>query len=173
MRTIEQEDLDANASLFQQRQTAPLLQRFSLETNRALIPPDEYRQLMRGLNTKQRQIVNYHRRWCKDAVIAMKKGETIKPYRVFVSGPGRVGKSYVISLIHKDAIKLLLLSGQVEPEDAVVMLTAPTGVAAFNIQGMTGQSAILLSTSKFSSQPLTQDKLNTQNKAVQSATAHY
>ena len=56
MRTIEQEDLDANASLFQQQQTTPLLQRFSLETNRALIPPDEYRELMRGLNTNQRQI---------------------------------------------------------------------------------------------------------------------
>ena len=161
MRTIEQEDLDANASLFQQQQTTPLLQRFTLETNRALIPPDEYRQLMRGLNTKQRQIVNYHRKWCKDAVIAMKKGEAIKPYRVFVSGPGGVGKSYVISLIRRDAIKLLLLSVQVEPEDVVVLLTAPTGVAAFNIQGMTVHSALLLGTSKFSSQPLTQDKLNT------------
>ena len=90
----------------------------------------------------------------------MKKGEAIKPYRVFVSGPGGVGKSYVISLIRRDAIKLLLLSGQVEPEDVVVLLTAPTGVAAFNIQGMTIHSVLLL-TSKFSSQPLTQDKLNT------------
>ena len=161
MRTIEQEDLDAHASFFQQQQTTTLLQRFSLETNRVLIPPDEYRQLMRGLNTKQRQIVNYHRRWCKDAVIAMKKGEAIKPYRVFVSGPGGVSKSYVISFIHRDAIKLLLLSGQVELEDTVVLLTAPIGVAAFNIQGMTVHSAFLFGTSKFSSQPLTQDKLNT------------
>ena len=88
---------------------------------------------MRGLNTKQRQIVNYYRKWCKGAVIAKKKGEAIKPYRVFVSGPGGVGKSYVISLICRDAIKLLLLSGQVESEDVVVLLTAPTGVAAFNI----------------------------------------
>ena len=40
MRTIEQVDLDANASLFQQQRTTPL-QIFSLETNRALIPPDE------------------------------------------------------------------------------------------------------------------------------------
>ena len=103
----------------------------------------------------------------------MKKGEAIKPYRVFVSGLGGVGKSYVISLIRRDAIKLLLLSGQVEPEDVVVLLTAPTGVAAFNIQGMTIHSALLLGTSKFSSQPLTQDKLNTQNKAVQFATAHH
>ena len=72
MSTVEQEDLDANASLFQQQQTTPLLQRFSLEGNRELIPPDQYRKLVRGLNTKQRQIVNFHRRWCKDAVISMK-----------------------------------------------------------------------------------------------------
>ena len=32
----------------------------------------------------------------------MKKGEAIKPYRVFLSGPGGVGKSYIISLIHRD-----------------------------------------------------------------------
>ena len=43
MRIIEQEDLDANASHFQQQQTAPLLQRFNLETSRELIPPDQYR----------------------------------------------------------------------------------------------------------------------------------
>ena len=109
MRTIEQEDLDANASLFQRQRTTPLLQRFSLKINRALIPPDD----SRGLDTKQRQIVNYHRGWCKDPVVAVKKGEAIKPYRLFVSGPGGVGKSYAISLIRRDAMKLLLLSGQV------------------------------------------------------------
>ena len=83
----------------------------------------------------------------------MKKGEAIKPYRVFVSGPGGVGKSYVISLIHRDTVKLLRLSGRVEPEDVTVLLTAPTVVAAFNIQGMTPHSALLLGTSKFGSRP--------------------
>ena len=91
----KKEDLDTNAALFPQ-QSAPLLQGFDLETNRELIQPDKYRELMRGLNTKQRQTVNFHR-WCKEAVVAMKKGESIKPYRIFLSGPGRVRKSYVIS----------------------------------------------------------------------------
>ena len=58
-------------------------------------------------------------------------------------------------------MKLLRLSGQVQPDDVTVLLTAPTGVAAFNIQGMTVHSALLLNTSKFSNQPLTQDRLNT------------
>ena len=81
MRYIEQEDLEANAALFQQ-QSAPLLQRFGLETNRKLITADKYRELMRGLNAKQRQVVSFHRRWCKYAVIAMKKGEAIRPYHI-------------------------------------------------------------------------------------------
>ena len=64
-----------------------------------------------------------------------------------------MGKSYVISLIHRDTVKLLRLSGRVEPEDVTVLLTAPTVVAAFNIQGMTPHSALLLGTSKFGSRP--------------------
>ena len=150
LRTIEQEDLDANATIFQQQQTTPFIERFNVEASRELIPPDQYRELMRGLNSKQRLVVNYHRKWCKDVVVSMKKREDVKPYRVFVSGPGGVGKSYVISLIHRDTVKLLRLSGRVEPEDVTVLLTAPTGVEAFNIQGMTLHSALLLGTSKFS-----------------------
>ena len=54
---------------------------------------------------------------------------------------GGVGKSHVIKLIHSDTLKLLRLSGSFEPDDVVVLLTAPTGVAAFNINGMTLHSA--------------------------------
>ena len=88
----------------------------------------------------------------------MRSAQQVEPYRVFLSGPGGVGKSHVISLIRNDTLRL---SGQVQPEDVVVLLTVPTGVTAFNIQGMTLHSALLLGTTKFSSQPLTHDKLNT------------
>jgi hypothetical protein len=57
-----------HVALFQQ-QSAPLLQRFALETNRELIPPDKYRELMRGLNTKQRQAVNFHRKWFRTQLL--------------------------------------------------------------------------------------------------------
>ena len=46
----------------------------------------------------------YHRNWCKKTVIALKNGKPIVPYRVFLSGPGGVGKSHVIRLIHSDTI---------------------------------------------------------------------
>lgn len=136
--------------------------RFEASANKQEITADEYRKLMRQLNTKQRTIVMFHRDWCKKAVIALKKGQPVKPYRVFLSGPGGVGKSHVIRLIHSDTLKLLRLSGTIEPDDVTVLLTAPTGVAAFNINGMTLHSALLLGRSKYGGfQPLNHDKLNT------------
>ena len=49
----------------------------------------------------------FHRDWCKKAVHALKHGQQIEPYRVFLSGPGGVGKSHVIKLIQSDTIKLI------------------------------------------------------------------
>ena len=97
---------------------------------------------MRGLNTRQRRVVAFHRRWCKKAVISMKKGEAIKLYHVFLSGPGGVGKSHVIKMIHTDTVRFLRLSGQVQPDEVTVLVTAPTGVAAFRIEGMTVHSTL-------------------------------
>ena len=160
-RSIEQEDLDANAHLFQlQQASTPLLQRFTAETNRELLSPEEYRAAIRGLNCKQRQVIMFHR-LVQEGCESTENGEPVSPYRVFVSGPGGVGKSHVISIIRSDTVKLLRLSGQLQPEDVIALLTAPTGSAAFNIVGMTLHSGLLLGTSKVSSAPLTQDKLNT------------
>ena len=101
----------------------------------------------------------FHRKWCKNAVRALKLGEPIEQYGVFLSGLGGVGKSHVIRLIHSDTIKFLKQSGAFEPDDVIMLLTA---VAAFNISGMTLHSAFLLSTSKYAGfQPLGHDKLNT------------
>ena len=104
----------------------------------------------------------YHRMWCKQAILAMKKGEAITPYRLFISGPGGVGKSHIIRILQSDTIKLLRLSGMVEPSDVIVLLTAFTGVAAFNIDGITLHAGLLLGCSKFGGyQPLNSNKCNT------------
>lgn len=74
----------------------------------------------------------FHRKWCKGALVTLRCGHPVIPYRVC-----GVGKSHVIKLIHSDTIKLLRLSGRVEPGQVTVLLTAPTGGALFNIGGMT------------------------------------
>ena len=109
---LAEQDLIDNANLVQADRTG-LSVRFEGAANPAVIPPDEYRELMRGLNSKQRAMIMYHRHWCKQTVLAMKKGEHIKPYRVFLSGPGGVGKYHVIRLIQSDTIRLIKQSGSV------------------------------------------------------------
>lgn len=145
---VSEDDLQQNANLFTSSTPGSLHVRFESAANRQQIPPDEYRTLLRGLNAKQREIVMFHRNWCKKAIIALKQDKPIQPYRVFVSGPGGVGKSHVIRLIHSDTLKLLRLSCTIEPDDVIVLLTAPTGAAAFIITGLTLHSALLLGCGK-------------------------
>ena len=54
-RSIEQEDLDANAQIFEQQQhrSNPLLERFATKSSRVVIPPDQYRALVRRLNASK------------------------------------------------------------------------------------------------------------------------
>jgi hypothetical protein len=158
---VEQEDLVDNEIIMNGTTSAgSLALRFESCDNQLEIPANDYRNLFRQLNKKQKIIVRYHRQWCKNAVIALKAGKSIQPYQVFLSGPGGVGKSHVIRMIHSDTIKFLKLSGAFEPDEIVVLLSAPTGVAAFNINGMTLHSAFLLSI-RGSSSFLSSDRLNT------------
>ena len=138
-----EQDIEHNANLFTSHGSVHA--RFEGTANKQEIPPEQYRAMLRGLNDKQRQIVMFHRAWCKKAVLALKQSKPIEPYHVFLSGPG-VGKS---KLINSDTLKFLRLSGVVQPDDVTVLLTAPTGVAAFLINGMTLHSALLLGCGKF------------------------
>ncbi len=154
---VSQQDLQDNQNMLSQ---SSVHIRFESAANKQEIPPEQYRQYIRELNDQQKSMVMFHLDWCKKAILALKANKPVEPYHVFLSGPGGVGKSHVIKLIHSDTLKLLKLSGSFEPDD-VVLLTAPTGVAAFNINGMTLHSALLLGRSKYSGfQPLSHDRLN-------------
>ena len=80
-RSIEQEDLDANAQMFQQQQSTPLLQRFTSETTRCLMSPEEYRAKIRQLNTKQRHAIVFH-----SDVMSLRTNQPVTPYRLFSVG---------------------------------------------------------------------------------------
>ena len=76
----------------------------------------------------------------------------IQPYKVFLSGPGGTGKSHCINLIHRDVnyfFRLLNnnIYGQTKIKDdkPLILLTAPTGSAAFQIGGLTLHAALQLS----------------------------
>ena len=76
----------------------------------------------------------YHRKWCKETVIGLKQHKLVKPYHVFLSGSGGVGKSYVVKMLHTDTVK----------PDVPILLTAATGIEAHNINRITVHSAFML-----------------------------
>ena len=158
---VSQQDLHDNEDILTSASISMHV-RFESAAHQQEFLPDQYRQYLRELNDQQRSIVMFHRDWCRKAVLALKEGNLVEPYHVFLSGPGGVGKSHVIKLIHSDTVKLLKLSGTFEPVYVIVLLSAPTGVAAFNINGMTLHSALLLGCGKYGGfQPLSHDRLNT------------
>nr|XP_039258260.1 uncharacterized protein LOC120334820 [Styela clava] len=166
--TMIREDLAANSAIIEsvERVAVPksdIGARYEIEKNRNVLSTSEYCNMIRCLNEKQRAIVFHHRKWCKDAVIAIKQNGSVEPYRIFLSGPGGVGKSHVIKLIQHDTRRYFALSRTVDPNDVTCLLCAPTGVAAFNIDGITIHSALLLTNRKASSghDGISFEKLNT------------
>ncbi len=111
------------------------------------------------MNSGQKAIVNYNCKWCKDTISAvLNNTEKVQPYNIFLSGPGGTGKSYVIKMIHHDIKYFFSKLPSTTIEDPLVLLTAFTGTAAFQIDGITLHSALHLPTtgvSKLSDEKLT------------------
>ena len=99
---------------------------------------------MRSLNAKQWHIVMYNTAWCKSYINAIGNGVKCEGYRIFLSGPGGTGKSHVVCLIQNDMAYLLNQIIHVDDEQPIVLVTAPTGSAAYQIGGSTIDSALLL-----------------------------
>ncbi len=81
---VSQQDLDENAGLLCNKEPSVRAHaRYESAANKEVIPPEEYRTLMRELNSKQKAIVMYHRNWCEKAIVALRNNQPVKPYRVF------------------------------------------------------------------------------------------
>ena len=138
--------------------------KYTKEARKELLSPREYNKCMHQLNTDQKTMVMYHRKWCKETVITLKQHKAVKQYHVFFSGSGGVGKSYIVKMLHTDTMKLLQCLQQIKPEDVPILLTAATGVAAHNISGITVHSAFMLNDRKKAGTTyynLSSDTLNT------------
>lgn len=167
-RELPEDDGDANIDLADTSTAgsqSELHARFTAENDKKQMTSEEYRAMMRSLNKKQRQVIMIHRKWCKDTISAIKHDRPCPQYRIFLSGPGGVGKSHIIKLVHHDTINLLKRhSGHFQPDELAVLLTAFTGTAAFGIEGMTLHSALSFScgpNSKKQYQAASSEKLNT------------
>ncbi len=79
---------------------------------------------------------------------------------MFITGGAGTGKSHLIKCIYNEAVRLL---GRLNhnPDDVSVILTTPTGVAAFNINTLTIHSALSISTDMSQpNKPLCEEKIS-------------
>ncbi|XP_072563646.1 uncharacterized protein [Paramormyrops kingsleyae] len=112
--------------------------------------------LLRSLNKKQSEIFYKIRSWC----LQKTRGENPEPFHVFISGPGGVGKSVLIKAVHYEASRILSKLSD-NPDERHVLLTAPTGVSAYNISAATIHACFHIATDvKLPYQPLGDEKLN-------------
>ena len=165
---MDNNDLEENAELLNQERRSGVVLRYETQVDPNIMSNEEYCTRMRNLNDKQRQIVLSHTKWCKSLIQASKQGEPApKPYHLYISGSGGVGKSHVISLLRHITIKYLRYLPQVTPSDLLCLTCAPTGTAAFNINGMTIHSAFLIPITMRTYQNLGTDTLNTLRNQLQ------
>jgi hypothetical protein len=130
------------------------------QTVRSLISAElvgeSIRPLLQTMNEKQKDIFYYVRDWC----VNYANGNEPDPFYLHVTGGAGTGKSHLIKCIYNEATKLL--KNRDDPEQARVVLSAPTGTAAFNIGGFTLHSLFKIPKNvKAVYEPLSNDSVNT------------
>uniref|UniRef100_A0AAR2JX05 ATP-dependent DNA helicase n=1 Tax=Pygocentrus nattereri TaxID=42514 RepID=A0AAR2JX05_PYGNA len=126
------------------------------QDNPHCMPKQQAMILIRALNEKQSEIFYKIRQWC----LQKTRGENPEPFQVFISGPGGVGKSMLIKALHYEAYRILSHLSD-NPDEIHVLLTAPTGVSAYNIDAATIHTCLSIGKDiKLPYQPLGDDKIN-------------
>ena len=73
--------------------------------------------------------------------LSCKEVKYIKPFHIFLTGGAGVGKSHFIKIIFLSISKLLSFEGG-DSEKPRILILAPTGVVAINIDGTTIHTAL-------------------------------
>ncbi|XP_076120789.1 uncharacterized protein LOC143101377 [Alosa pseudoharengus] len=129
----------------------------TLETNHVTMPRQDALDLLRSLNEEQSAIFYAVRQWCLQKLFR----QNPEPLRLFITGGAGTGKSHLIKAIHYESTRLLSQIAE-NPEDLTVVLTASTGVAAYNIGAATIHHTFSIGANvKLPYQPLGDEKVNT------------
>ena len=120
-----------------------LSKRFDVAAKKIVMDTATYKKHYLMLNAKQRDAVHFNREHLKLCVVADSKGlPQPKGYKMFLSGPGGTGKSFVLQMIQRDTHYFMNQHRINNPENPLILMTAFTGTAAFVIDGITLHSAL-------------------------------
>ena len=123
-----------------------------------MISDDSIREMIRSLNSQQRQIFDQVFNWCKSKYRNSLTKKKVHPLNVFLLRRAGVGKSYLINAIFQTLTRTFsLCSGT--PEKVKVLKMVPTGVAAVNINGTSISTALDIPTTRGNDIPKLNDKM--------------
>ena len=112
--------------------------------------------LIRSLNETQLSIFYQIRQWCLDKVA----GKKPDPFHVFITGGAGTGKSHLIRAIQYEATRLLAVTCH-SPDNVSILLTAPTGIAAYNLNAATIHNTLCIGKNiRLPYTPLGEERLN-------------
>ncbi|XP_061923815.1 uncharacterized protein LOC133663392 isoform X1 [Entelurus aequoreus] len=135
-RQKQQQEEISDEQLVQSEENVPDLfvggkQVATIERNTNILSRREGLALLHSLNETQRSVLDTIREWCLQKV----RGKNPEPFHVFVTGGAGTGKSHLIRAIQYEAGRLL--SRLYKPDETCVLLTAPTGIAAYSLHAAT------------------------------------
>jgi hypothetical protein len=127
------------------------------------VSDDDLRETVRSLNNEQRYTYDQILSWCRSKMANLNtlKPSQVDPIHVFVTGGGGAGKSHLIRAIYHTVTKTFR-HAPANPELPSVLLAAPTGVAAININGTTVHSALAIPRECGNNVPAMSDQKRTQ-----------
>nr|XP_054593309.1 uncharacterized protein LOC107395497 [Nothobranchius furzeri] len=129
----------------------------SFHIQKQIVSHKEAQSLMRSLNQQQSNVFYKIRQWCLDKV----NGHNPSPFYVFISGGAGTGKSHLVKAVSYETTRILSRLSNY-PEYIHVLLTAPTGVAALNINATTIHNSFAIGNNiSLPYQPLREEKINT------------
>jgi len=107
-----------------------------------LISESELREKIRSLNAKQREIFEVVNKWVRDYTKSLSSDAVkVDPIYIFLTGSAGCGKSHLITTISATLTKALSY-GEGDVNKTKILMLAPTGVAAVNVDGSTIHSAL-------------------------------
>ncbi|XP_041467172.1 uncharacterized protein LOC121417516 [Lytechinus variegatus] len=161
---VDMEDCDEDVEIPDLKHTTPKSDDYTLELRSSEISKADRHSMIRSLNEKQMAVFYNIRKWCLDKV----NGKIIEPFHVFLTGGAGTGKSHLVKCIYYEATRILAKMLH-NPDDISVLKMAPTGVAAYNINGHTIHSILSIPIrAQMPYQPLSDEKISAlRNKLTQ------